>query len=66
MILGIINGGLGLQLGKAPNGFIIAYSIVSVVVAVIYGASSFVRGMRKSRGEKIGSPEMRYEPRRQV
>jgi hypothetical protein len=51
MIIGIVNGGLGLQLGDAPNRYIIAYSVVAGVMALLY-VSSIVFGwtiLRKNR-----------------
>lgn len=39
MIIGIVNGGLGLQLGDAPNRYIIAYSVVAGVMSLLYVAS---------------------------
>ncbi|PTB43100.1 uncharacterized protein TrAFT101_001657 [Trichoderma asperellum] len=39
MIIGIVNGGLGLQLGNAPTRYIIAYSVVAGVMSFIYVAS---------------------------
>ncbi|KAM0462810.1 hypothetical protein ACHAPV_003635 [Trichoderma viride] len=39
MVIGIVNGGLGLQLGDAPTRYIIAYSVVAGVTAIIYVAS---------------------------
>jgi hypothetical protein len=50
MIIGIVNGGLGLQLGDAPTRYIIAYSVVAGVTAIIYGVSiifgAVIRGRR--------------------
>ncbi|KAM0511322.1 hypothetical protein ACHAPE_009988 [Trichoderma viride] len=51
MVIGIVNGGLGLQLGDAPTRYIIAYSVVAGVTAVIYVASitlgwTVIRGRR--------------------
>lgn len=39
MILGNINGGLGLQATNQSQPFIIAYSVLAVVVAIVYTAS---------------------------
>ncbi|KAL7902245.1 hypothetical protein HDV63DRAFT_361144 [Trichoderma sp. SZMC 28014] len=50
MIIGIVNGGLGLQLGDAPTRYIIAYSVVAGVTSIIYVASIvfgvLIRGRR--------------------
>ncbi|UKZ96621.1 uncharacterized protein TrAFT101_011399 [Trichoderma asperellum] len=39
LIIGTINGGLGLQLANQSKGFIIAYSVVAGVIILIYLAS---------------------------
>lgn len=39
MILGIVNGGLGLQATNQSTRFIIAYSVLAAVVSIIYTAS---------------------------
>lgn len=39
MIIGVVNGGLGLQLGDAPTRYIIAYSVVAGVTTLLYLAS---------------------------
>jgi hypothetical protein len=48
MILGVINGGLGLQLGNAPKSFIIIYSAVASIVAMLYTAGTVFQGLRKT------------------
>lgn len=58
MILGIINGGLGLQLSGGPKSFIIAYSVIAGIVSVIYVAGTLLRRPKKTQGEKISSPQM--------
>lgn len=59
MIIGIVNGGLGLQLGDAPNRYIIAYSVVAGVTSIIYVTSIFfgalVRGRRDQPKEANSS-----------
>ncbi|KAH7159707.1 hypothetical protein B0J13DRAFT_519157 [Dactylonectria estremocensis] len=52
MILGIINGGIGLQLASAPSSQIVAYSIVVGVVAVAYITSTSICAMKKARNPK--------------
>lgn len=50
MIIGIVNGGLGLQLGNAPTRYIIAYSVVAGVMSIVYVASSTLgRSIRQRR-----------------
>lgn len=36
MLLGVINGGLGLQLAGASQSLIVAYAIVSVIIGLMY------------------------------
>lgn len=36
IVLGIVNAGLGLKLGRAPQGAVIAYSVVAGVVGLLY------------------------------
>ncbi|KAL2271258.1 hypothetical protein VTJ83DRAFT_629 [Remersonia thermophila] len=43
MFLGVVNGGLGLQLARESNGYIVAYSVVAAVVFVLYGAYTIFR-----------------------
>ncbi|KAJ4356927.1 hypothetical protein N0V95_002941 [Ascochyta clinopodiicola] len=66
IILGMINGGLGLELGGVETRYVIAYSVVAGVMGVAYLASivygEMARGRRPSVAgsgqEKInGSPE---------
>ncbi|KAF4332340.1 hypothetical protein FBEOM_13863 [Fusarium beomiforme] len=40
MIVGIINGGIGLQLSGASTGLIAAYSVVGIIVSAIYAAGA--------------------------
>ncbi|KAM0424715.1 hypothetical protein ACHAPT_010025 [Fusarium lateritium] len=64
MILGIINGGLGLQLASSSNGYIIAYSVIAGIAALVYTGSIFVGGMRKTARVKQMSPQMSQEEQR--
>ncbi|KAL7937759.1 CBD9-like protein [Trichoderma chlorosporum] len=52
MIVGIVNGGLGLQLGNAPTRYIIAYSVVAGITTLIYLASIALGWTRASKREK--------------
>ncbi|ETS86683.1 hypothetical protein PFICI_00511 [Pestalotiopsis fici W106-1] len=67
MSLGVINGGLGLQLAGASRGAVIAYAVVAAIVAAVYlaikvfvaarrrrGSSTHRRGSSARAGEKIG------------
>lgn len=58
MILGIINGGLGLQLASGRKSFIIAYSVVAAIVSLLYVAGTLIRRPKTTQGEKISSPWM--------
>ena len=61
MILGIVNGGLGLQLADAPKAFTIAYSVVAGIVSILYVAGTLVGEMRKRRRSKgLLSPQMTH------
>ncbi|KAM5355807.1 hypothetical protein ACJ41O_002453 [Fusarium nematophilum] len=64
MILGIINGGLGLQLAGSPRGYVIAYSVVAGIAAVLYLAGLFLTGMRRTARVKQMSPQMSQEEQR--
>lgn len=65
MILGIINGGLGLQLANSPRGYIIAYSVIAGIAFVLYVAGVFVgKSRRGDRLKQINSPPMSQEERR--
>lgn len=62
MLLGIINGGLGLRLAKGPKSWIIAYSVIAGVVSLLYVASIFLGPKtKKPRHEKDISPAMTHE-----
>lgn len=47
IVLGIINAGLGLKLGRAPRGAIIAVSVVAGVVGVVYIAVLLFFGSKR-------------------
>ncbi|KAI0398575.1 iron reductase domain protein [Xylariaceae sp. FL0594] len=50
ILLGIINGGLGLQLARAPNNLIVAYAVVAAIIFVAYVASSILGETKRKRG----------------
>lgn len=62
MILGIVNGGLGLQLASSGNAFKYAYIIVAAVVGAMYIGVVLLkaRSNKSGRGNKEGdiSPQM--------
>lgn len=47
MVLGAINGGLGLQLSAADDGYIIAYSVVAAIMFLVYAIVKTMVSMRK-------------------
>ncbi|ORY57532.1 uncharacterized protein BCR38DRAFT_354536 [Pseudomassariella vexata] len=49
MMLGVVNGGLGLQLANASNNLVIAYSVVAAIVFVLYVAVKGFTSFRKRR-----------------
>jgi len=51
LILGVINGGLGLQLAANTRGGEIAYGVVAGLMAIFYLFVIGVVGFRKGRGE---------------
>lgn len=54
ILLGIVNGGLGLQLADASRGLLIGYGVFAGVVAVVYTVGVFfgeVRRERRGEGE---------------
>ncbi|TFB05475.1 hypothetical protein CCMA1212_002725 [Trichoderma ghanense] len=52
MIIGIVNGGLGLQLGNVATRYIIAYSVVAGVTTLFYLASIAFGWRRRIRNQK--------------
>ena len=50
--LGIINGGLGLELARAENGYKIAYGAVSAIMFIVYTVGKTALSMHKSRQRK--------------
>jgi hypothetical protein len=53
MVLGVVNGGLGLELARESNGYIIAYGVVSGLIFLAYfgfKAFSFFRASKAPIG----------------
>jgi hypothetical protein len=65
IIIGIVNGGLGLQLANSSNAYIIAYSVIAGIAAILYLAAAFIGERRRnaSRAKQI-SPQMSQEEAR--
>lgn len=56
MLLGIVNGGIGLQFAAAPPRIIVAYSIVAAFVSIMYFAGmSFGIVKRRRQGKGVQS-----------
>lgn len=49
MLLGVINGGLGLKLSSASDSLVVAYAVVSAIVGVLYIALKSFTSFRKRR-----------------
>ncbi|KAK5165924.1 uncharacterized protein LTR77_008848 [Saxophila tyrrhenica] len=49
ILLGMVNGGLGLALARAGRSAVIAYSVVAGVVGVVYIAAAVMGEMRRKR-----------------
>ncbi|RGP74308.1 cellobiose dehydrogenase [Fusarium longipes] len=65
MIIGIVNGGLGLQLASSSRAFIIAYSVIAGLAAVLYLGAAVVGERRRSASHvKQISPQMSQEEAR--
>lgn len=52
MILGIVNGGLGLQLARPDNGLVVAYAVTAAVMGVFYGCAAVLGAIRRRRAAK--------------
>ncbi|POR37821.1 Uncharacterized protein TPAR_01969 [Tolypocladium paradoxum] len=58
LIIGIVNGGIGLQLARASTGYIVAYSVIAVIAVSMYVAGA-IYGEMKLRGQKkVMSPSI--------
>jgi hypothetical protein len=49
MVIGIVNGGLGLQLASAPSALNVAYAIVSAAVSILYIAGAILGAVRRKK-----------------
>lgn len=59
MVLGIVNGGLGLSLAQESRGFVTAYIVVAVVVGLMYLGSILFRVSRNRRSRPDREPKLR-------
>jgi hypothetical protein len=62
MLLGVVNGGLGLRMADSPSAFVIAYAVLAAVVGAAYGASTLIGSMRKSREAQEKQAGNTYSP----
>ncbi|KAI1755118.1 iron reductase domain protein [Xylaria castorea] len=53
MILGIINGGLGLQLAGAAQPLVIAYSVIAAIFFSVYIGGAVLGEVKRSRGKGL-------------
>lgn len=60
MLLGIINGGLGLKLSNASDSLVVAYAVVSAIIAVLYIALKSFSSFRKRRNVGGKGPKGDY------
>lgn len=49
MIMGIVNGGIGLKLASAPDNLVVAYTVVACIISVLYIAGAVYGTSRRSR-----------------
>jgi hypothetical protein len=54
MVLGVINGGLGLQLANARNSLIIAYSVIAAILFLLYAIGKTLVSIRKKQTARVG------------
>lgn len=55
IFLGVVNGGLGLQLSNASTAYNTAYAVVAVIMYVVYGV---IKGLRVWRARKQGTSKL--------
>ena len=61
LVLGVVNGGLGLQLSQERNSLVIAYSVIAGIVFLLYASAKLWATSRKSRStpKQVNSPRSR-------
>ncbi|KAK7907995.1 hypothetical protein PG985_015298, partial [Apiospora marii] len=62
IILGIINGGFGLELANASDSAITAYSVVAAIICLVWLLSALVFEYRRWRASSEAAPEHAYPP----
>lgn len=53
IIVGIINGGIGFRVSRAPMAQIVAYSVVAAVVFALYGAVATYRLVKPRANQMV-------------
>lgn len=59
MVLGVVNGGLGLQLALADTSLIIAYSVVAAVMFLLYAIGKVLVSIRRKQAANKGRSRRR-------
>ncbi|KAK5628249.1 hypothetical protein RRF57_003964 [Xylaria bambusicola] len=54
LVLGIVNGGLGLELATADRSLVVAYSVVAAVLFAIYIGGAILGEVKRARGSGLG------------
>ncbi|KAK1730858.1 hypothetical protein CaCOL14_002942 [Colletotrichum acutatum] len=62
MVLGIINGGLGLELASSSRAYVIAYSVVAAILGVAWIGSAVWGEMRKSKRNTVKREQSHESP----
>ncbi|KAI0125580.1 hypothetical protein BJ170DRAFT_439046 [Xylariales sp. AK1849] len=55
MLLGVVNGGLGLQLAGAGNNLVIAYAVIAAIIGVLYAGVKLFTTFRKRKAGRGGA-----------
>lgn len=55
LVLGVINGGLGLQLAGSSNSLVIAYSVIAVIMYLVYAVVKSLVSFRSRSRRNNGS-----------
>lgn len=67
MVLGVINGGTGLELSGAPMGAIVAYSVIAAVVYLIYAIGKVLIQLKRKKSANVnGSSSEATRVKREV
>ncbi len=66
MGLGVINGGIGLQISQASNSIIVAYGVIAAVIFVCYVGAKLATSCRRSRSADRGTKESGHNSPREA